>query len=116
VLLDHRQELPMKRYETWIWLAVFALLVFLFTHFDKKKDCNITPVPSYLNDRVAYRKHRLQDALDEVDQNGGDIFDKEAAEKRVLSILDAQLESERAAELAFATNVYQKAVASCDSQ
>jgi uncharacterized membrane protein YsdA (DUF1294 family) len=31
----------MKRYETWIWLAVFALLVFLFTHFDKKKDCNL---------------------------------------------------------------------------
>jgi hypothetical protein len=87
VLLDHRQELPMKRYETWIWLAVFALLVFLFTHFDKKKDCNIILVPSYLNDRVAYRKHRLQDALDEVDQNGGDSFDKEAAEKRVLSIL-----------------------------
>jgi hypothetical protein len=76
--------------------------------------CSTIPKPpAYLYDLSAYREHRLQDELDEVDRRGGDEFDKDAARSRVLAIPDARLDKERRGELDFVTKTYNEAVRSC---
>jgi hypothetical protein len=105
----------MKKYSTWVWILGLVVAFLVFAKFDKKPCDKIPPVPSYLYDVGSYRNQRMQNELEEVDKNGGDKFDREAARKRVLAMSDVQLESERQSELAFVTKVYEKAREGCSN-
>ncbi|MBS1816215.1 MAG: hypothetical protein JSS87_15195 [Acidobacteria bacterium] len=64
---------------------------------------------NYLCSLQSYRRHILDDVIEEVQEHGGDRFEEEAARKRILSIPYSSLEANRQADLAFTRRTYQEA-------
>ncbi len=93
----------MGKNSSWLWLGLVGVIaIYTFTHSDKQP-CSKTqpPIPPYYYDLTSYRRHTLEDAIEEVEEHSGDQFDKDAARRRVAAIPDATLDAERRGDLAF---------------
>jgi hypothetical protein len=90
---------------TWVVGALVAagIISMALSHSDKPPCSTLTPIPTYYYDLGAYRQHEIQDAIDDVQEHGGDKFDQQAAVQRVAAVSDEELDKQRRSELAFAT-------------
>jgi hypothetical protein len=100
----------LKKHNLWVWILGAVAITILVQKYSTKTPCTVTPIPSYFYSLDSYRTHRIQDEIESVN---GDRFDEEAARKRILSIPDDTLESERQTELVFMTKAYNEAREHC---
>jgi len=97
----------------WAWFALLAVAVGIAAIIGKSLHPDADKVyrpplsmTTYLCELDSYRQRSIQDAIEDVDEHGGDKFDEEAARKRVLAESDAELDRERLGELALTRKTY----------
>jgi hypothetical protein len=97
----------------WAWFVLLGVCVCIAAVVGKSLHPDADKVwrPSlattaYMCDLDSYRQEMIRQAIEDVDEHGGDKFDEEAARKRVLAEPDAQLDAERRGDLAFTRKTY----------
>ncbi len=98
---------------TWAWCALLAVCIGVASLIGKAlhPDAGKPYLPSlsktaYLCDLDSYRQEMIRQGIEDVEEHGGDKFDEEATQKRVLAESDAELNRERLDDLAIAQNTY----------
>lgn len=96
---------------TWVLVVFIALVIIMIGVVNSNKKPSAKPayctVPAYFYDLDSYRQHEVQEALEDVEEHGGDKFDREAARNRILAESDEQLDTQRRGELAFTQKTIQ---------
>jgi hypothetical protein len=99
----------------WAWFALLAVCVGIAAIVGKALHPDADKVwrPSlettaYMCNLDSYRREMIRQDVEDVDEHGGDKFDKEAARKRVMAESAAQLDAERRGALAFTEDTYRK--------